>query len=68
MHGIRSSARGRMRRRVAPRRPIRLLRGAIGTQLDPNTCWLIGRSLETLGLRMREAARNAEIVLGFLGQ
>ena len=47
-------------------RPIRLLRGAIGTQLDPNTCWLIGRSLETLGLRMREAARNAEIVLGFL--
>ncbi|SDR55765.1 methionine-gamma-lyase [Rhizobiales bacterium GAS113] len=47
-------------------RPIRLLRGAIGTQLDPHSCWMLGRSLETLSLRMREAGRNAEIVANFL--
>jgi methionine-gamma-lyase len=46
--------------------PIRLLRGAIGTQLDPHSCWMVGRSLETLSLRMREAARNAEAVAAFL--
>jgi len=47
-------------------RPIRLLRGAIGTQLDPHSCWMLGRSLETLSLRMRAAARNAEAVAAFL--
>ena len=31
---------------------VRLLRSAIGTQLDPHSCWMIGRSLETLALRM----------------
>ncbi len=46
--------------------PIRFLRGAIGTQLDPHSCWMVGRSLETLSLRMREAARNAEAVAAFL--
>jgi methionine-gamma-lyase len=46
--------------------PIRLLRGAIGTQLDPHSCWMVGRSLETLSLRMRESARNAEAVAAFL--
>ncbi|MDO9706890.1 cystathionine gamma-synthase family protein [Paracraurococcus lichenis] len=47
-------------------RAIRLLRGAIGTQLDPHSCWMLGRSLETLSLRMRAAARNAELVAEFL--
>ena len=47
-------------------RPIRLLRSAIGTQLDPHSCWMLGRSLETLTLRMHAAARNAEAVAGFL--
>src|SRR4051794_36836694 len=47
-------------------RPIRLLRGAIGTQLDPHSCWMLGRSLETLSLRMHAAARNAEAVAEFL--
>jgi methionine-gamma-lyase len=47
-------------------RAIRLLRGAIGTQLDPHSCWMLGRSLETLSLRMHAAARNAEAVAGFL--
>ena len=46
--------------------PIRLLRGAIGTQLDPHSCWMLGRSLETLSLRMREACRNADSVAEFL--
>ena len=34
-------------------RPIRLLRGAIGTQLDPHSSWMISRSLETLSVRGR---------------
>src|SRR5690606_17954717 len=29
-------------------KPIKLLRGAIGTQLDPHSAWMIARSLETL--------------------
>ena len=47
---------------------IRFLRSAIGTQLDPYSCWLIGRSLETLALRMNAANRNAEIVARFLSE
>lgn len=46
--------------------PIRLLRGAIGTQLDPHSCWMLGRSLETLALRMQAAERNARHVSGWL--
>ena len=47
-------------------RPVRMLRSAIGTGLDPHSCWMVGRSLETLSLRMHAAARNAEIVANFL--
>jgi methionine-gamma-lyase len=47
-------------------RPIRALRSAIGTQLDPNSCWMLGRSLETLGLRMERANANAAVVAEFL--
>jgi methionine-gamma-lyase len=43
-------------------RPVRLLRSAIGTQLDPHSCWMLGRSLETLSLRMTRAAQNAVTV------
>ena len=45
---------------------IKALRGAIGTQLDPHTCWMISRSLETLGMRMEKADRNAHLVADFL--
>ncbi|MDN4131220.1 cystathionine gamma-synthase family protein [Pantoea ananatis] len=45
---------------------IRALRSAIGTQLDPHSSWMIGRSLETLSLRMEKAFRNAEAVAAFL--
>jgi methionine-gamma-lyase len=47
-------------------KPIKQLRGAIGTQLDPHSCWMIGRSLETLGLRMERANGNAGVVAKFL--
>ncbi|MBS7698029.1 MULTISPECIES: cystathionine gamma-synthase family protein [unclassified Chelatococcus] len=47
-------------------KPIKLLRGAIGNQLDPHSAWMIGRSLETLSLRMTAACRNAEAVTRFL--
>ncbi|MDJ0087376.1 MULTISPECIES: cystathionine gamma-synthase family protein [Pantoea] len=45
---------------------IRALRSAIGTQLDPHSSWMIGRSLETLSLRMEKAFHNAEAVAAFL--
>ncbi len=46
--------------------PIKRLRGALGTQLDPNTAWMIMRSLETLSLRMHKSAQNASLVANFL--
>lgn len=45
---------------------IKSLRSAIGTQLDPHSCWMIGRSLETLSLRMEKANDNAAAVAEFL--
>jgi methionine-gamma-lyase len=45
---------------------IRALRGAIGTQLDPHSCWMISRSLETLGIRMEKADQNARLVADYL--
>ena len=51
---------------AAMTRPIKALRGAIGTQLDPHSCWMLGRSLETLSLRMGRANDNARIVAEFL--
>ncbi len=47
-------------------KPIRAMRGAIGTQLDPHSCWMLTRSLETLALRMERAASNGAIVAKFL--
>jgi methionine-gamma-lyase len=45
---------------------IRMLRNTIGTITDPNTAWMLLRSLETLELRMEKAGRNAEQVCAFL--
>jgi methionine-gamma-lyase len=45
---------------------VRLLRSAIGTQLDPHSCWMLGRSLETLAIRMRAADAGARIVADYL--
>ena len=47
-------------------KPIKQLRGAIGTQLDPHSCWMLGRSLETLALRMERAVKNAQSIAEFL--
>ncbi len=46
--------------------PIKKLRGALGTQLDPNTAWMLMRSLETMSLRMHKSAANAALVAEFL--
>ncbi len=46
--------------------PIRLLRGAIGTQLDPNSAWMLLRSMETLSIRMERSNDNARTVAAFL--
>lgn len=51
---------------AAALKPIRTMRSAIGTQLDPHSCWMLTRSLETLSLRMVRAASNAEILAHFL--
>lgn len=48
--------------------PVRQLRSSLGTQLDPNTSWMIMRSMETLALRMRAASDNAARVAGYLAQ
>lgn len=50
----------------AATKPIKALRGAIGTQLDPHSCWMLGRSLETLAIRMNKANENARVVAEFL--
>ena len=45
---------------------IRMLRNTIGTICDPNTAWMLLRSLETLELRMERAGENARKVCEFL--
>jgi len=45
---------------------IRLMRNTIGTICDPNTAWMLMRSLETLELRMSRAGENAAKVCAFL--
>jgi methionine-gamma-lyase len=46
--------------------PVRAMRNTIGTICDPNTAWMLSRSLETLELRMSRAGENAEKVCAFL--
>ena len=46
--------------------PVRALRNTIGTICDPNTAWMLLRSLETVELRMRRAMENACTVCDFL--
>jgi methionine-gamma-lyase len=48
--------------------PVRSLRSALGTQLDPHSSWMIMRSMETLSLRMRAASENAARVADFLAE
>ena len=45
---------------------IRGFRIAFGSHLDPHSSWMIGRSLETLYLRMNFATRSAEKIVDWL--
>ena len=45
---------------------IRTIRNTIGTICDPNTAWMLLRSLETLEMRMERASQNAAKVCDFL--
>ncbi|MFC4295720.1 cystathionine gamma-synthase family protein [Novosphingobium tardum] len=46
--------------------PIRSLRNTMGTICDPNTAWMLLRSLETVELRMTRAGENAAKVCAWL--
>lgn len=46
--------------------PVRRMRSAFGTMSDPQTNWLLMRSLETLKLRMTAAMKSARHVAEFL--
>ncbi len=46
--------------------PIRAMRNTMGTICDPNTSWMLLRSLETLELRMSRAGDNAARVCAWL--
>ncbi|PLK27457.1 cystathionine gamma-synthase family protein [Novosphingobium sp. TH158] len=48
--------------------PVRMLRNTMGTILDPNTSWMLLRSLETVELRMTRSGENAAKVCAFLRQ
>jgi methionine-gamma-lyase len=41
-------------------------RSSLGTQLDPNSCWMLMRSLETLDVRMSRSNENAGVVAEYL--
>ena len=46
--------------------PVRALRNTMGGIADPNTAWMLMRSLETVELRMSRAGENAAKVCEFL--
>jgi cystathionine beta-lyase/cystathionine gamma-synthase len=45
---------------------IRRTRSSFGSHLDPHSSWMIGRSLETLFLRMERAAKSAEEIADWM--
>ena len=47
---------------------VRSTRNAFGSQLDPHSSWMIGRSLETLFLRMNHAANSALEIASFINK
>lgn len=46
--------------------PVRMLRSLLGGSLDPHSCWMLSRSLETVSLRMRKSAENASAIADWL--
>lgn len=47
-------------------KPMKMLRSAIGNQIDPHTCWMVLRSLETLKIRFERATENALKIAHYL--
>jgi methionine-gamma-lyase len=47
---------------------IKAMRTFMGTMCDPNTGWMLMRSLETLKLRMERAAASAQLIADWLRQ
>lgn len=45
---------------------VRATRGAFGSQLDPHSAWMLTRSMETVVLRMKQAAQSASAVARWL--
>ncbi|MEO1967151.1 MAG: cystathionine gamma-synthase family protein [Sphingomonadaceae bacterium] len=48
--------------------PVRALRNTMGGICDPNTAWMLMRSLETVELRMQRAGENAAKVCDYLAK
>lgn len=48
--------------------PVRALRPLIGASLDPHSAWMLSRSMETLTLRMRQAATSATAIAEWLSR
>ncbi len=48
--------------------PVRMLRNTMGGIVDPNTAWMLMRSLETVELRMSRAGENAAKVCAWLAR
>ncbi len=48
--------------------PVRMLRNTMGGICDPNTAWMLLRSLETVELRMTRAGENAVKICNWLKQ
>jgi methionine-gamma-lyase len=46
--------------------PLKTMRYRIGTTADPHTAWLLGRSMETYGIRVERQTTNAGRVAEFL--
>lgn len=45
---------------------LRGIRAAIGMNLDPHTCWMVTRSLETVNLRMHRSAESGRKIANWL--
>ena len=45
---------------------VKSMRGSMGLNLDPHTCWMISRSLETVAIRMDRAAESSKAIAQWL--
>jgi len=47
---------------------VRVIRNSMGINLDPHSCWMISRSMETLSIRMQRAADSGSRVAHWLAE